>query len=251
MKKASSRGLPTFLQKTFSILSDEEVPSIVGWTREGDAFYVQDVQAFEQTILPKYFKHSKFTSFVRQLNTYDFHKVKTSSHLIIFRHCQFQRGKPDLLKSIVRKSISSEELSEFIEPPNRRWLALEMRRLEKKQVDLLETVESMEKHSLDIVTKNNTMLNQIIYYKERETRIEKLLVMFASYIQGLHKRKDLDPGLGEFLAFFRKPQEQVFFHEGLTGGYKRNKPELPISEEMETASVRSSEDDHLEFLLRS
>jgi len=249
MKRATSRALPTFLQKTYSILSDDSASGVSGWTREGDAFYIKDIKTFEESILPKYFKHNKFTSFVRQLNTYDFHKVKSPALGQVFRHRQFLRGKPEMMMSIQRKTGTLEQDLEFVDPPSRKWLALEMRRLERKQIDLQETVESMEKHSLDIMTKNNTMLNQIIYYKERETRIEKLLVMFASYIQGLHKRKDIDPGLGEFLAFFRKPQEQMFFHE--SAPYKRAKPELPRSEDLlEDLSVRS-EEDQLDLLFRS
>ena len=39
---------------------------------------VKDMNEFTKSILPRMFKHSNFASFVRQLNKYDFHKVKNT-----------------------------------------------------------------------------------------------------------------------------------------------------------------------------
>lgn len=56
---------------------------MISWEKDGIGFVVKDVVAFTKEILPKYFRHGNFSSFVRQvvadlfkLNMYDFHKVK-------------------------------------------------------------------------------------------------------------------------------------------------------------------------------
>jgi heat shock transcription factor 2 len=40
-------------------------PSIAGWSDDGETFIVKDPVKFEKQIIPQFFKHSKFTSFVR------------------------------------------------------------------------------------------------------------------------------------------------------------------------------------------
>lgn len=62
--------------KTYKILEDKKNAHIIEWTDNGNCFIVKNKDLFENEILPKYFKHKKFSSFVRQLNMYDFHKIR-------------------------------------------------------------------------------------------------------------------------------------------------------------------------------
>lgn len=59
---------------------------IAGWNEEGTNFTIFDVEKFEQEILPVYFRHRNFSSFVRQLNMYDFHKIRNEQNKNIFEH---------------------------------------------------------------------------------------------------------------------------------------------------------------------
>lgn len=51
---------------------------------------MKNIKEFEENILPIYFRHKNFASFVRQLNMYDFHKVR-GEQKHIFSHKLFQR----------------------------------------------------------------------------------------------------------------------------------------------------------------
>lgn len=63
-------GPPPFLTKTFEMVEDQVTDAVVSWSRGRNSFIVWDASIFATTLLPKYFKHCNFSSFVRQLNTY-------------------------------------------------------------------------------------------------------------------------------------------------------------------------------------
>lgn len=63
-------SLPPFLVKTYDMVDDPSTDSTVSWTSSNKSFVVLNPPEFSSVLLPKFFKHSNFSSFIRQLNTY-------------------------------------------------------------------------------------------------------------------------------------------------------------------------------------
>ncbi|OQR88147.1 HSF-type DNA-binding [Achlya hypogyna] len=116
----SSKAAPVFLQKTYALF-DEAPPTTAGWAHGGRTVVVKDPQEFARTILPQYFKHNNFASFVRQLNFYGFRKYKRDERLFgqqetvleegmqywwEFYHPKFLRDQPRLMGQIRRKTYA-------------------------------------------------------------------------------------------------------------------------------------------------
>ncbi|XAR55045.1 hypothetical protein NMG60_11030421 [Bertholletia excelsa] len=101
----SQRSLPTpFLIKTYQLVDDPTVDDLISWNEDGTTFVVWRPAEFARDLLPKYFKHNNFSSFVRQLNTYGFRKVVPDRWE--FANDFFRRGEKGLLRDIQRRKVS-------------------------------------------------------------------------------------------------------------------------------------------------
>ena len=47
---------------------------LVKWSETGDSIIITDINTFSDKILPEYFNHNNYSSFIRQLNMYGFRK---------------------------------------------------------------------------------------------------------------------------------------------------------------------------------
>ncbi|CAN4107233.1 unnamed protein product [Withania somnifera] len=110
-----------FLLKTYMLVENPATDSVVSWNSDGSAFVIWQPAEFARDLLPTLFKHSNFSSFVRQLNTYGFRKVTMSRWE--FNNDKFRKGKRDLLCEIRRRKAwtnKQQPNNKFPSTPNKK-----------------------------------------------------------------------------------------------------------------------------------
>lgn len=97
LPKTGERGKPQAFAHLLMMMLRESGDTI-RWREDGAAFIIVDHAAFVAETLVKYFRHSQYTSFQRQLNLYGFRKNKSGA----FEHEFFRRDRPELLTRVLR-----------------------------------------------------------------------------------------------------------------------------------------------------
>lgn len=175
----SSDVVSTFIRKTYEMLEDQRFPDIVDWNPEGTAIVIKMPIEFGAKVLPTYFKHNNLTSFVRQLNMYNFHKRRTQRYDHVYYHDLFQKGKKHLLKEIKRKNQENslaniqkalEVLESVQSVPNQDATTnlYENQLLKKINKDALARISQLENKVKDLTIQNQALQSQISHQKQKE-----------------------------------------------------------------------------------
>ncbi|CAD8198290.1 unnamed protein product [Paramecium pentaurelia] len=159
-QKAST---PSFLIKTYDILENPDYNEIISWNEEGTAFVVKNVNELAEKVLPNHFKHNNYASFVRQLNMYDFHKMKNEGGDNEFRHKYFQRGNKHLLCEIKRKQ--GDQVEQFDE---------------RNQNSSQNSNNSMEVDMSKLKNDYQFFLNEMLGIKGKQHELQKALILIMT-----------------------------------------------------------------------
>ncbi|KAF8247699.1 hypothetical protein K440DRAFT_681743 [Wilcoxina mikolae CBS 423.85] len=171
------------------MLEDPTHSNVVRWSQSGDSFIVVDTNDFTKNILPQHFKHSNFASFVRQLNKYDFHKIKNteegsgSGEGWQFKHPEFTKDSKDNLDNIRRKAPASrKQQQQFDESGSAQIEQLQegFRQMRESQQTLNEKMQKFQDQTGNAYQDMQlAMSSQAVYIHQHEEIIKRLLSVLS------------------------------------------------------------------------
>ncbi|KDQ13971.1 hypothetical protein BOTBODRAFT_110728, partial [Botryobasidium botryosum FD-172 SS1] len=173
-----------FPRKLYDMVDDPETDECIYWASDGKSFFVFDPERFSREVLPRYFKHSKFSSFVRQLNMYGFHKIPQLKNEMETELCQFvnptfQRGEPDR-QSIKRKDSTragaSGEAGE--EEVALQPITAELAAIKRHQTTILSDLKELEESS-------QRLWHESFKSRDRQQQLQDTINKILSFLAGV------------------------------------------------------------------
>lgn len=207
-------NVPAFLVKLWKLVEDPQYDEHISWNKNGTGFLVHDQATFAREILPKYFKHNNFASFVRQLNMYGFRKVigaeqgglRSEKDEWEFFNGNFNRYHPELLENVKRKAapeekkLKTEDVSKVLHDVQdmkgkQDEMTVKLDQIKRENVTLWnELVELRQKHQRQqqIVNKLFQYLMRLIYQNDKLVQNRKRLMLQDSTEEPSSKRERYD-----------------------------------------------------------
>ncbi|KAI8373022.1 uncharacterized protein BYT42DRAFT_519212 [Radiomyces spectabilis] len=191
------RSVPAFLNKLYNMVVDPSTDDLIRWSPDGASFIVEKHETFAKTVLPRFYKHNTFASFVRQLNMYDFHKVPHIQQGVLlsendhevweFSNPHFQRGKPELLVLVTRKRNRDREVGD-VNKVNLGMLVKDISAIRKHQRNI--NVDLQNLHRDNEILWQETLAAREKHQKHQDV-IEKILHFLTTVFSNEHASIEL------------------------------------------------------------
>ncbi|XP_031502344.1 heat stress transcription factor A-1-like [Nymphaea colorata] len=184
---------PPFLSKTYDMVEDPSTDSIVSWSQGNNSFVVWNPPEFARDLLPKYFKHNNFSSFVRQLNTYGFRKVDPDRWE--FANEGFIRGQKNLLKTISRR----KPIHANAQPQQPQGQSASVGAcVEVGKFGLEEEIERLKRDK-------NVLMQELVRLRQQQQTTDHQLQTLSQRLQGMEQRQQ------QMMSFLAKAMQSPGF----------------------------------------
>lgn len=100
--------VPNFPATMHAILCDPALKDVIAWQPHGRSWRILNPRELEIRVLPKYFEHNKFSSFIRQTNGWGFRRLTKGQDRHSYYNENFLRGLPHLCKKMKRVGSASK-----------------------------------------------------------------------------------------------------------------------------------------------
>ncbi|KAJ2904096.1 hypothetical protein MKZ38_008814 [Zalerion maritima] len=194
---SSGNNSSDFVRKLYKMLEEPQYASVVRWGNDGTSFVVLENEKFTKHILPKHFKHSNFASFVRQLNKYDFHKVRQNDEngqsqygpgAWEFVHPEFRADRKDNLDNIRRKAPAPRRAQTN---DDQFTMAQAHQQAAELQDQLTKTKQEMQSMQEENMKSTRLLADQVGRLRKIVTRQSQALDELVTWhIQGLVDQRD-------------------------------------------------------------
>ncbi|GJQ14741.1 hypothetical protein GpartN1_g6532.t1 [Galdieria partita] len=196
-EKHGEQVITPFVSKLYDLLAESSNSSFIEWRNSGDCFEVKRPTEFAHQVLPNYYKHNNFSSFVRQLNQYGFRKMDKEKWL--FQHPCFKKGRRDLLSRMGRRKSNQRQKFSNLEENTLRTIASGSEEDVKSRTtaDILGYWESPTKSCTEYIDRPPTrsgkdkwewLYRELVSSKERQQKLSYILQLDEQKLESLEKQ---------------------------------------------------------------
>eukprot|EP00977_Amphora_coffeiformis_P020892 scaffold8605_cov178-Amphora_coffeaeformis.AAC.11 len=154
----------------------------IAWCDDGCSFVIRDCDEFTRTIVPKYFKPTKFSSFTRKLYRWGFRQINRGlgpEDPVIFGCAHFQRDAPQEMAHMRSTTAagSRKETSTVMDPMIAMMMQQQQQQQQQQMPPMQQQMMSQPMHTQQYAGNKRTFDDSIYGQPEEDQTLQKRLLL--------------------------------------------------------------------------